>query len=126
MKNIIKKFTSAALITSVIMGSGCAKIDQFGTTNQNPNGITNPVPSALLTNVESQVGGFAAVLRTAVYAQYIAENQYTDVSLFALPQVEMSGTYSGALNDLQKIIDYNSDPATAGAVSRLGPSMERP
>ena len=120
MKNIIKKFTSAALITSVIMGAGCAKIDQFGTTNQNPNGITIPIPSALLTNVESQVGGFAAVLRTAVYAQYIAENQYTDVSLFALPLVEMSGTYSGPLQDLQTIINYNTDPKTAGAASADG------
>ncbi|MEO6253025.1 MAG: SusD/RagB family nutrient-binding outer membrane lipoprotein [Ferruginibacter sp.] len=122
MKNIIKKFTSAALITSVIMGAGCAKIDQFGKTNQDPNGITTPVPSALLTNVESGIGGLAAVLRTAVYAQYIAENQYTEVSLYSLPLVEMSGTYSGVgtpanLNDLQTIINYNSDPKTAGAAS---------
>jgi hypothetical protein len=118
MKNIsIKKFAAAALITSVIMGTGCAKIDQFGDINNNPNGIVNPVPSALLTNVSSQIGGFAAVLRTAVYAQYIAENQYTDASLYALPLLEMSGTYSGPLNDLQIIINYNSNPVTAGAAS---------
>jgi hypothetical protein len=118
MKNIsIKKFAAAALITSVIMGTGCAKIDQFGDINNNPNGIVNPVPSALLTNVSSQIGGFASVLRTAVYAQYIAENQYTDASLYALPLLEMSGTYSGPLNDLQVIINYNSNPLTAGAAS---------
>jgi hypothetical protein len=120
MKNIIKKFTSAALITSVIMGSGCAKIDQFGTTNQDPNGIVTPVPSALLTQVESGIGGYAAVLRTAVYAEYIAENQYTEVSLYSLPLVEMSATYSGDLNDLQTIINYNSDPNTAGAAVAYG------
>ncbi|MFZ1369420.1 MAG: SusD/RagB family nutrient-binding outer membrane lipoprotein [Ferruginibacter sp.] len=118
MKNIsIKKFAAAALITSVIMGTGCAKIDQFGDINNDPNGIVNPVPSALLTNVGSQIGGFAAVLRTAVYAQYIAENQYTDASLYALPLLEMSGTYSGPLNDLQTIINYNSNPLTAAAAS---------
>ncbi len=121
MKNIsIKKFATAALITSVILGTGCAKIDEFGNTNQNPNGITTPVPSALLTNVESQIGGFAAVLRTAVYAQYIAENQYTEVSLYSLPLLEMSGFYSGSLNDLQIIINYNSDPKTAVAASASG------
>lgn len=121
MKNIsIKKFATAALITSVILGTGCAKIDQFGDTNQNPNGITTPVTSALLTNVESQIGGFAAVLRTALYAQYIAENQYTEVSLYSLPLLEMSATYSGPLNDLQVIINYNSDPKTAGAASANG------
>jgi Starch-binding associating with outer membrane len=121
MKNkLIRKFAAAALITSVVMGTGCGKIDDFGTTNQNPNGITNPVPSALLTNVGSQIGGFASVLRTALYAQYIVENQYTEVSLYSLPLLDMSGTYSGPLQDLQTIISYNSDPATAGIASAYG------
>lgn len=120
MKNIIKKIASAALITAVIGGAGCAKIDEFGTTNQNPNGITTPVPAALLTNVESQLGAYTANLRNAVYAQYIAENQYTEVSLYGLPLLEMSAHYSGPLNDLQVIINYNSDPKTAGAASADG------
>lgn len=129
MKNIIvKKFAAAALITSVIMGTGCAKIDQFGNINQNPNGITNPIPSALLTNVLSQVGNVASGVvsgiaynpRSANYAQYIAENQYTDASLMALPQVEMGSVYSGPLQDLQTIIDYNSNPSTAGTASNDG------
>lgn len=123
MKNIsIKKLAAAALITSVIMGTGCAKMDQFGNINQNPNGITNPIPSALLTNALSQIGSIASGTvsgigynpRAANYAQYIAENQYTDVSLMALPQSEMSTAYSGPLQDLQTIIDYNgSSPAAA-------------
>lgn len=117
MKNIVKKLAAAALITAVIGGAGCAKIEDFGNTNNNPNGITNPVPSALLTNVESGLGAYASSLRNAVYAQYIAENQYTEVSLYALPLVEMSGNYSGNLNDLQVIINYNSDPRTAAAAS---------
>jgi hypothetical protein len=121
MKNkLIRKFAAAALITSVMMGTGCGKIDDFGTTNQNPNGITTPVPSALLTNVGSQIGGFASVLRTALYAQYIVENQYTEVSLYSLPLLDMSGTYSGPLQDLQTIINYNSNPATAGIASADG------
>lgn len=120
MKNIsIKKFAAVAIVAS-LMGTGCAKIDDFGTTNQNPNGINNPVPSALLTNVESGLGGFAANLRRAVYAQYVSENQYTDASLYALPALEMNGTYSGVLNDLQVIINYNSDPKTAVAASADG------
>ena len=121
MKHIsIKKITSAALIALAIMGTGCAKIDQFGTTNSNPNGITTPVPSALLTNVLSQVGGFASNLRRGVYAQYLSENQYTETSLYSLPQLEMSGTYSGPLQDMQTIINYNSDPKTAATASADG------
>lgn len=121
MKNIlIKKFAAAALITSVIMGTGCAKIDEFGDTNNNPNGIVVPPTSALLTKVGSQMGGFASNLRRALYAQYVVENQYTEVSLYSLPLLEMSGTYSGPLQDLQTIISINSDPATAGVASANG------
>ncbi len=119
-KILIKKITAAALISMGILGAGCAKISNFGTTNQNPNGITTPVPSALLTNVGAQIGGFAANLRTALYAQYIVENQYTEVSLYSLPLLEMSGTYSGPLQDLQTIIDYNSDPKTATTAAASG------
>ena len=118
MKHIsIKKITSMALIALAVMGTGCAKIDQFGTTNQNPNGIVTPIPSALLTIVLSQLGGFASNIRRGTYAQYISENQYTETSLYALPQLEMGGTYSGPLQDMQTIIDYNSDPKTAAIAS---------
>ncbi len=121
MKNkSLKTITGYALFALAIMTAGCAKIDQFGDTNSNPNGITNPPTSALLTNVLRQLGGVANGQRNAVYAQYIAENQYTDVSLYQLPQLEMGGTYSGPLNDLQVIIDYNSDPKTAAAGAAFG------
>ena len=121
MKNIsIKKLTAAAFIAFTVMGSGCAKISEFGNTNQNPNGISNPVPSALLTNVLSQLGGFASNVRRGVYAQYLSENQYTETSLYALPLLDMSPTYYGPLQDCQTIIDYNSDPKTAGVASADG------
>ncbi|MFZ1451093.1 MAG: SusD/RagB family nutrient-binding outer membrane lipoprotein, partial [Ferruginibacter sp.] len=121
MKNIsIKKITGAALISLGLLGTGCAKMTEFGTLNQNPNGITTPVTSALLTNVQSQLGGFASNLRRAVYAQYVSENQYTETSLYALPLLEHAPTYSGPLQDLQTIIDYNSDPKSAGSASANG------
>ena len=116
----IKNIAALSLITLVIGGAGCAKIDQFGTTNDNPNGITTPVTSALLTNVLSQLGNFGTNNRTLLYPQLIAENQYTDASLYSLPQLEMGGTYSGPLQDLQTIIDYNSDPKTAGIAAANG------
>lgn len=121
MKNrSLKTITSVSLFALAILGAGCAKIDQFGNTNENPNGITQPITSALLTNVEGQLGGFATNLRTITYCQYTSENQYTDVSLYALPQLEMGGTYSSPLNDLQVIINYNSDAKTAGIASANG------
>lgn len=117
MKNkSLKTLASASLFALAVIGTGCAKIGEFGTTNQNPNGITTPIPSALLTNVQSQLGGFGTSARTTTYAQYVSENQYTDVSLYALPQLDMGGNYSGPLMDCQVIIDFNiANPDAASA-----------
>ncbi len=118
--NSYKKALALPVLAAALFMGGCAKIDDFGNLNENPNGITQPITSALLTNVESQIAGFAASTRKITYAQYVSESQYTDVSLYSLPQVEMGGNYSGVLNDLQVIINYNSDPKTAGAASAYG------
>jgi hypothetical protein len=106
-------------------GSGCAKISDFGDTNVNPNGATAPITAALLTNIESGLGGIAfgtgtGGTRAALYAQLISETQYTDASLYQLPQLESGGFYSGALNDCQVIINQNSNPATAGNAAQSG------
>lgn len=115
MKNKFKTLASGSLLALAIAGTGgCAKLDQFGDINQNPNGITTPITSALLTNVQSQLGGFGTSTRTTTYCQMVSENQYTDVSLYALPQLDMGGNYSGPLQDLQTIINYNnSNPGAA-------------
>jgi hypothetical protein len=125
--NLLKKYTVTVVFTAVILLTGCGKIDQFGDTNQNPNGITQPIPSAILTNVQASIGGLAANTRKVTYCQYVSESQYTDVSLYSLPQIEMGPSYAGLatassanLNDMQVIINYNSDPKTAGTASSYG------
>jgi hypothetical protein len=94
--NLLKKHNAAVLFLAATLIAGCAKIDQFGDTNQNPNGITQPISSALLTNVQSAIGGLAANTRKVTYCQYVSESQYTDVSLYSLPQIEMGPSYAGA------------------------------
>jgi Starch-binding associating with outer membrane len=125
--NLLKKHNAAVLFLAATLIAGCAKIDQFGDTNQNPNGINQPITSALLTNVQASIGGLAANTRKVTYCQYVSESQYTDVSLYSLPQIEMGPSYAGAaaassanLNDLQIIINYNSDPKTAGIAEAYG------
>lgn len=121
MKKIsLKLFSFASAAALIVAGSGCAKISEFGNTNVNPNGATSPITAALLTNVESQLGGIAYNIRGAIYAQQISETQYTDVSLYQLPQLSSSGTYAGPMMDCQVIINQNSDPKTAGAASVSG------
>lgn len=98
--------------------SGCDKFEDFGDTNVNPGATTSPIIGALLTNVQAGIGGFASETRPGLYGQYFSETQYTDVSLYALPQLNFAGTYSGSLYDLQNIININSSN-NMSAVARI-------
>lgn len=111
MKNIFLKSAFAVATGSfLLLGPGCKKLEDFGDTNTNPLGSTAPITAALLTNVESQLGGLAQSIRPALYVQHISETQYTEVSLYQEPKLDFGGTYSGPMYDLQSIIDRNSGP----------------
>ena len=99
-----------ALALSSVVLFGCSKsIDDFGDMNVNPNSTPIPVTSALLTNVLSGIGGTASGVTPGYYCQYFAQTQYTDESRYTPPQADFDGYYSGVLNDLQNIINVNSD-----------------
>lgn len=87
--------------------AGCDKIKDFGDTNVNPGGSVSPILSAIFTNVQANLGGIASQTRPGYYAQYFSETQYSDASLYSLPQLSFTGFYSGSLNDLQNIIKTN-------------------
>ena len=112
--NILKFVIAGALVSSI---SACNKLEDFGTTNVNPNGASEPLTGALLTNVEAQIGGYAAQLQPGLYCQYFAEPTYPGTGLYTLPQLNSSANYSGPLMDLQLIINRNTDPATSGLSS---------
>jgi hypothetical protein len=116
---ISKNFTLVALSAMLLAGS-CKKITDFGDTNVNPNGTAVPSPAALLTNVLSGLGGLAAQTRPGLYAQQFSETQYTETSLYALPQLEFDGAYAGALMDLQNIININTDAGTKDNAAKFG------
>ena len=80
----------------------------FGDTNVNPGATTTPILSALLTNVQAGLGSYSSMTRGGMYCQYFSETQYSDASLYSLPQLSFEGEYSGSLFDLQNIITTNS------------------
>src|SRR6476659_1100411 len=98
---MIKKFIYATVLLASFSITGC--IDDFGDTNVNPNATTTPIYAALLTNAEASVGGLCSndgnAIRGALYGQYFSETQYTEASLYSLPQQSFTGYYSGPLND---------------------------
>ena len=61
MNNIsIKTIAAVAGISLLSLGTSCNKLKDFDTTNANPAAVTDPIPYALLTNVQWQLGGFAS------------------------------------------------------------------
>lgn len=102
-------YTLAGAFT--FLGAGCNKLKDFGDVNNNPAATVTPIPSALLSNVEAGLGGYASTGTEAIsggqYAQYFTETQYSGTSLYNLPQNSFTGNYAGNLNNLQLIINQN-------------------
>jgi len=121
-----KKIIWGAGIVSLVTVTSCDKVKDFKDLNTNQNQTTTPIPSALLTNVESNMGanlGFdAGGINTGagLYAQYYSETQYTEVSRYNKPNYNYDAYYAGPIEDLQNIINYNSDAATADAAAVFG------
>ena len=109
----MKKTIIITLALAIVLITGCNKLKDFGNTNTNPAATNNPITSALLTNVESGLG--STWTGQATYCQYFSETQYPSVSLYSLNLASPMGNYSGALYDLQNIINNNTDPALKGA-----------
>ncbi|MFO7574306.1 MAG: SusD/RagB family nutrient-binding outer membrane lipoprotein [Bacteroidales bacterium] len=118
MKKAINKILSVILL--IVIVTGCSKLSDFGDTNVNPAATNEPITAALLSNVLSGMQGYATGTRGGLYCQYFSETQYTDVSLYSLPQLSSTGYYSGYLYDLENIVIKNTDEATKDAAALNG------
>lgn len=114
-----QSFKSIIIVAAAVLFSTCSLSD-FGDLNRNPNATTVPVTSALLTNTLAGLGGWTVGMNEGLYSQYFSETQYTDASLYSLIQVNFAGNYSGAMYDLQNIIDNNTNPDTKDEVVSNG------
>ncbi len=122
-----RKISFPVLVAGILLvGQSCNKIEDFKNLNSNPNNTTSPNTAALLTNSLAGIGsnlvwdqgGISTV--AGLYAQYFSETQYTEASRYATQTFNFDGYYTGVLYDLQNIINYNSDPATAGIAADNG------
>jgi hypothetical protein len=122
----MKKYLSyICLVTLLTVTFGCAN---FGNTDVNPNGANVPLTSTLLTNVltvmgASQTGSGESsnYLYASYYCQYESQALYTDASRYALVDLGWN-LYAGRVEDLQNIIDVNTNKATADYAARTGGS----
>ncbi len=125
MKKYLNYICLVALMTAAF---GCG---DFGGTNVSPNGSLVPVTSTLLTNSltvlgNSQLGGGESsnYLYPSYYCQYMSQALYTDASRYAIVDpgwgLYASNTTRSGLEDLQNIINVNSDPKTAAYAALSG------
>jgi hypothetical protein len=113
------KIAAFTLAFSFIL-QGCDSLEDFGTTNVNPGATNNPITSALLTNVLSAIGSYAAINGPALYCQYFSETQYPELSLYVANLSTPSTVYATYLYDLQNIINTNTDEATKATAALNG------
>ncbi len=101
---------------------GCSDFDSL---NQDPNNPAEPRTDLMLADAQRSVGAYIAAVQGALYVQYFSEVYYTDASQYGYTSFDFSSWYSntdpdnpeiksGALSNLQTIIDLNSNDETSG------------
>ena len=120
MKYIRSVGTSIASLAICISFYGCSKLSDFGEKNINPYATTTPITQNLLTEALRSLPGIINSNVGALYAQHISEIQYDDESRFLTTRFSYNGYYTGALLNLTKIIELNTDPAVAASALNSG------
>lgn len=111
----LKTITFATSL-AVITGTTLISCKKFEDTNVNPYATTTPVTQNLLTGAMRALPSTTNSSLGALYAQHISDVQYTDGGRFIDINVAYTDFYRGPLLALQKIIQFNTDPATAPTV----------
>lgn len=112
--------TAYVAVLLLLLGASCG---DFGDMNVSPNASTVPLTSALLSNAQTALGGSVvggANFQAGLYCQYFSETQYTDNSLYSAVDLNWGPEMFGSMNDLQNIIDINTDPTTAAVAALQG------
>ena len=103
----------AGLLTSTV---AC---NDFGDINVNPNNPSAPNTAGLFTGairnvgtVNNQVGPGAFNSVPALYVQQFSDITYIEESRYKTINFSYNNLYAGPLNNLQQIIDLNTNEAT--------------
>ncbi|MDZ7807939.1 MAG: SusD/RagB family nutrient-binding outer membrane lipoprotein [Gracilimonas sp.] len=106
-----KKLVLVMLLTGLFMSC-----DDFGSINTDPNNPSQVRTELLLTNAQRSMSNKVGAVMGTIWAQYITETQYTEAQEYREVNANFNGWYTGPLQDLQTIIDLNSNAETASDV----------
>jgi len=109
MKNQFKKYL-LLMVAGASFLSACKK--DFGDLNTNPNTPLSPSTKFLFASAVIGTRGVPNGAAGLLYVQHMAEFIYTNESRYSQIQYSYDGIYAGPIQDLQRIIKLNTDPAT--------------
>jgi len=109
MKNQFKKYILLFTLSASLF-SACKK--DFGDLNKNPNTPLAANTKYLFASAVIGTRGIPNGAAGLLYVQHMAEFIYTNESRYQQIQYSYDGIYSGPVQDLQRIIKLNTDPAT--------------
>ena len=107
----MKNAMVTVLVTVLLVGCG-----DFGNINKDPNNPSEVKTELLLTNAQRNINIVVGAVTGTLYVQYIGETQYPTASRYGTINFDFNGWYNGPLEDLQTIIELNSNEETAGDV----------
>ncbi len=105
-----KTILNSLLLGSLLLFS--VSCSDFGDINIDPNNSTSVAPSTILTASLRTISSVVGATTGELYSQHMSQTQYTDGSRYATVNFDFNGWYTGALANLQHIIDLNTDEAT--------------
>ncbi|CAI8724178.1 SusD/RagB family nutrient-binding outer membrane lipoprotein [Chryseobacterium sp. IT-36CA2] len=123
MKKIFSILTLAGLSLAL---SSCA--DKFDEIDVNPNSTENPLPTGLFNNANKEYmdytrDAWVSGRMMLPWVQYSAQRQYTEEDRYQYRLTTGTQLWTRSYyvaEDLRKIIELNTDPATAAKMSNYG------
>ncbi|MFM9946715.1 MAG: SusD/RagB family nutrient-binding outer membrane lipoprotein [Saprospiraceae bacterium] len=97
--------------------TGCGEFDDL---NVDPNNPVSVQTGTLITSAQRSMSDAVGSSLGALYAQHISDIIYTEGGRYQSIVADFSAWYSGPLQNLQTVIDLNTDPATSTAAAASG------
>lgn len=115
----MKRLHKYILITFIAALLVACDVSDFDDINVNPNATSEPNAAILLTNgivfsnnVDFNIAATVYATQGQLYVQYLANSQYTAADTYQTVQFSYNTFYNGPLNDLQKVIELNTNEET--------------
>lgn len=116
----MKKYSVIVVLSMLLLSLGSCETVDFGDTNRNVNGPSDPNTAALLTAAQVryvEIGFRDWLVNPHLYVQYQAQPIYQDESRYSEVPANWSAFYTQALNPLQTIVARATDPVVSTSVN---------